>query len=109
MYGDPNVHQKKAFSVLFVRGAGNFKRKKAVHGPCRGEPEVGRASSDLTPALRFESCEELFDGIEVRAVGRQENGTRAHRIPLWRPSESPPHDRTVSGRLPVKFGDGLLN
>lgn len=22
-------------------------------------------------------CEELFDGIEVRAVGRQENGTRA--------------------------------
>ena len=23
------------------------------------------------------SCEELFDGIEIRAVGRQENGTRA--------------------------------
>src|SRR5258708_6345235 len=58
----------------------NRSRKRNQHHRAFCTPSLCGGEITLTLHLaqeRFESCEELFDGIEIRAVGRQENGTCA--------------------------------
>src|ERR1700686_4215028 len=58
--------------ISFAFFFGNTVEKR---GDC--SPELLNCARLHFAQERFESCEELFDGIEIRAVGRQENGTSA--------------------------------